>query len=265
MMGDNEYLITYKKGSIPIGALPIGARVFDPTWGWEYRLGEQYSYELYGDTMPPVEVRPVTWIVVARDHYEGLDSHVTLLSEELIGLLNFDDSTERGYKNVKYGYNHWGKSGTGDANHGLRPWLNSTGIHSGEGFYRAFSESFKNALLTTTVPNREWQHGSAYSTSDNVFTPSSTEMGDKVHFNSYKIGSVYPYFQEAKNAERVARLGGEDWDYWTRSPDSHYGDVVKLVNYFGDFYFHVSSYYDDLGVRPALNLKSGTLVSEISD
>ena len=115
---------------------------------------------------------------MARDRYSGLGPHVTLFSEELIRLFPFDNSTNR---SGQYGNNHWGESGTGDATRGLRPWLNSTGIHSGEGFYRAFSESFKGALRDTTVSNRDWEDGSAYSTSEHVFIPSSTELGDEDH------------------------------------------------------------------------------------
>jgi hypothetical protein len=163
---DADYCIDFDNGTIPISDLPIGARVVDPGWEWEYRLGVNYSdIDRDGDPTPPGEVRPVTWLVVAKDHYRGQDPHVTLLTEELIGRFLFDSSTDRG---SKYGSNRWGDSGTTNAIHGLRPWLNSTGIHSGEGFYRAFSESFKSAVLTTTLPNKEWQNGIAYSTQDKV-------------------------------------------------------------------------------------------------
>ncbi len=78
------------------------------------------------------------------------------------------------------------------ADFGLRPWLNSTGIHAGEGFYRAFSENFRSAVLNSDLPNREWQNGSDYSTQDKVFIPSTTELGDTKHEETYPIGSVYP-------------------------------------------------------------------------
>ncbi len=66
---DVDYYIDYTGGSISIGELPIGARVADPSWEWEFRTGNNYSGS--------GNVKPVTWIVVAKDHYEGLDSHVT--------------------------------------------------------------------------------------------------------------------------------------------------------------------------------------------
>jgi len=250
-----DYYIDDENGTIPIGDLPIGARVVDPSWEWEFRTGRDYAYE-QGD-----ETKPVTWIVVAKDHYEGLDPHVTLLSEELIGRHAFDNSSHV----TNRGYNHWGESGThSSADRGLRPWLNSTGLHSGEGFYRAFSESFKLAVLTTTVPNKEWQNGSAYSTSDHVFIPSTTELGDSDHDWTYRIGSVYAYFSGAGDEERVARLGGDAWWYWTRSPGTPYGYRVRYVSSAGAFNSLRVANNGSNGVRPALNLKSEILVSEIN-
>ena len=250
---DADYYIDYENGTIPLGDLPIGARVVDPSWEWEFRTGENYTRK------PGDITKPVTWLVVARDHFSGLGPHVTLLSEELIGIHIFDNSTNKG---SGYGSNHWGESGTANASHGLRPWLNSGGIHSDEGFYRAFSESFKNAVLTTTVPNREWLNGNAYTTSDKVFIPSTTEYGDIAHRDTYQIGFAYPYFQGDSDAKRVARLGGETWRCWTRSPDAHVSFVVRHISPDGGFYSYAAD-VSDYGVRPALNLKSDILVSEI--
>lgn len=123
-------------GTQPLSNLNIGDRVVDNSWQWQFKTGEDYTYNS-GD-----ETKPVVWIVVAKDHY-GTGSGVTLLSEELIGSYAFDNSTDRG---SSYGSNHWGDSGTTNATRGLRPWLNSTGIHLNEGFYNAFSESLKAPL-----------------------------------------------------------------------------------------------------------------------
>ncbi len=250
-----DYYIDYESGTIPIGDLYIGARVVDPSWEWEFRTGRRYSREFGDDT------KPVTWLVVAKDHYSGLDPHVTLLTEELIGRFPFDDSTDRGSSR---GSNHWGDSGTTNASRGLRPWLNSTSIHAGEGFYRAFSESFKRAVHTTTVPNKEWQSGSAYTTSDNVFIPSTTELGDTEHNRTYPIGTTYVYFQGAGDAKRVAMLGGDARWYWTRSPASRGGYGVRYVSSAGGFSYRSAANRDGSSVRPALNLKSEILVSEIN-
>jgi hypothetical protein len=259
-----DYYIDYENGTIPLGDMPIGARVVDPSWEWEYRLGVDYSdrdWDSY--PTPPGEVKPVTWIVVAIDHYEGLEPHVTLLSEDLIGQHTFDNSKGRGHEYDEFGYNHWGDSGTANATFGLRPWLNSTGIHSVEGFYRAFSENFKGAVLTTTVPNKEWQNSSTYNTIDNVFIPSTTELGDIQHRDTYQIGSIYPYYQGADNARRVAIISGETELYWTRSPDTYSGSHVRFVSLDGKFFHYYGAGYSGYAVRPALNLKSEILVSEI--
>jgi hypothetical protein len=258
-----DYLIDHKNGAIPLGELSIGARVADPSWEWEFRTGENYSGS--GD------VKPVTWIIVAKNHYKVKpsffkkgESHVTLLAEELIGKHAFDNSTNRSHEYAKYGYSHWSESGSGNATRGLRPWLNSTPIHGSEGFYRAFSKVFKRAVIATTVPNREWKNGTAYITTDYVFIPSTTELGDSAHNLTYPFGSVYPFFSGANDAKRVALLGGEADSYWTRSPGSFYGYVLRCVNRDGVFYCTShANFRSSLGVRPAVNLKSDTLVSEI--
>jgi len=252
---DADYYIDYTGGTIPIGDLPIGARVVDPGWEWEFRTGHRYT-SVEGD-----ETKFVTWIVVAKDHYSGLDPHVTLLSEGLIGRFAFDNSTNRG---SQYGSYHWGDSGTGNASHGLRPWLNSTGIHSGEGLYQSFSENFRSAILTTTVPNKERKNDRAYSTSDKVFTPSNTELGDTSHTHTHQIGTVYPYFHASDNAKRVARFSGEAVEYWSRTPGPNFDHVVRVVGSKGGA-FDKRAYSNNSGVRPALNLKSEILVSEIKN
>lgn len=263
---NKKYFIDHENGTIPIGDLPIGTLVVDPGWEWEYRLVFNYS-DISWDTgeLCPDEVKPVTWIVVAKDHYKGLTPHVTLLSEELIGFFTFDNSEDRAIQRGT-GSNHWSNSGTTNAYRGLRPWLNSTGIHSGEGFYQAFSESFKSAVLNTTLPNKEWENGNAYITQDKVFIPSTTELGDKKHNRTYRIGSNYPYFLIADDIKRSALLGVDDQWYWTRSPDSESaGKEVRSIHFLAPFNSNRAD--SDLpgegGVRPALNLKSDTMVSEI--
>jgi hypothetical protein len=245
-----DYYIDYNNGTIPISDLPIGARVVDTSWDWEFRTGDNHSGS--------GKVKPVTWIIVAKDHYEGLEPHVTLLSEELIGKHCFDNNTDP----KRDSNSHWSDSGTGNATRGLRPWLNSTGIHAGKGFYRAFSGSFKVAVLETTLPNKEWKSGSIYSTRDKVFIPSTTELCDTAHSDTYQIGTVFSHFTGARADKRVAMFGGETRWYWTRSPVSSGGFLVRHVG--GDGGFYSSAAGDGgFGVRPALNFKSEVLVSEI--
>ncbi len=142
-------------------------------------------------------------------------------------------------------------------------------------------------MLTTTVPNGEWQNGSAYSTQDKVFIPSTTELGDTEHEQTYRISDAYAFFSNAGDEKRSAMMGGEGWYetiqklwgedflkelglyknmwcYLTRSPDSSSGGYVRSV--YVDFTFYgLAAGLGNIGVRPALNLKSDTLVSEVGD
>ncbi len=240
----------------PLRNLIIGDRVIDNSWTWEYRQGENYSG--WGET------KPVTWIVVAKDHY-GPDSGVTLLSEELIGLYAFDDSTSRG---SLFGSNHWGTSGANDAVHGLRPWLNSTGRYLYSGFYYYFSETFKSYVLITDLPNIAWSDGTSYITRDRVFIPSSTELGDIHHFGTRPIGTVYNYFFDRSDLTRIASLGaGGGRVYWTRSPSWEEGlppcnctRFIHGVHNNGNLAVILTN-TAHAGVRAAVNLDSQTPVS----
>ncbi len=139
-----------------LGDLAVGDRVVDYSWQWQFRSGNDYTVRA-GD-----ENVPVTWIVVAKNHY-GAGSGVTLLAERPIGRHAFDNSSATDNRNSS---NHWGDSGTGDADRGLRPWLNASGAHAGGGFYSAFSASFKGDLVTVTVPNSSAGSGGAISASE---------------------------------------------------------------------------------------------------
>ncbi len=240
-----------------VGDLPIGERVADKSWTWEFRTGplkedgEPYSGK--------GENKPVVWIIVAKEHY-GEGSGVTLLSEELIGKFPFDNST-----NIHvYGVNSWENSGKDStASHGLRPWLNSTGIHRGNGFYNNFSDSFRSALVTVNVPNRDWERGVSGYTEDRVFIPSGTEMGDIKHVATYRIGSIFPYFADKGDRSRVASAGSSVENYWLRSPASYSDSHVRFIDTKGDFYgngdfANINTY----AVRPVVCIAPETRVGE---
>ncbi len=291
VINEADYMIDYEHGKIPLSEVEIGAKVVDPTWEWEFRTGDDYTLQT-GD-----ETKPVTWIVVAKDHYNGIEPSVTLLSKKLVGKHVYDNSTHK-TDYGDYGFNHWGKSGTHEsANRGLRPWLNSRGIHKDEGFHHAFSADFKSAVIETPVPNREWEKGNSYITKDRVFIPSITELGVASHshsktagvsenlneivdvyyhidYTTYEIGAAYPYFSITGNEKGIGMLNKKSYWYWTRSPDS--GNEYALHSVGPDGYFYggldlphyggytpFKPYYSYIGVRPVLNLQSDTLVSEI--
>ena len=249
-------------GTQSLGDLNIGDKVVDPSWEWEHRTGRDYS--------GTGEAKPVTWIVVAKNHY-GAGSGVTLLTEEVIGQYAFDNSTDRG---SSYGSSNWGDSGTTSATRGLRKFLNGSSYIGDDGnnynpsFYDSMSAVFKGAIIITTVPNKNWE-GNPYYTDDRVFIPSSTELGDTVYNDTYEIGVSYEYFVGATETDRIAKLGENIFWYWTRSPDSRYSERLQCVYLpgsnlpggFGDSYARD----DFFGVRPALNLQSGTQVTEIKN
>ncbi len=236
------YQIDYESAGMTLSELEIGDRIVDPSWSWEYRTG----YGISGSG----EERYVIWILVAKDHYPGMEPHITLLAEELIGYYPFDNSTTR---EGSMGSNHWGDSGAADATHGLRTWLNGTGINEGEGFYRAFSDDFRNAVLSTRLPTREWKEGEIYFTEDKVFIPSTTELGDRLHTWTYEIGTAFDFFEGAEFRKVFAKLDGDINWYWTRSPNRFDSYNVRRVSS-RDFKISNAN-TGKIAVRPAINLR----------
>ncbi len=245
-----------------------GDKVVDQSWEWEFKTGNGYTGE--------GAEKPIVWIVVAKDHYSGGDagsvaggaSHLTLISEELIGRHLFDNSSDRNMEDWSefgnFGTNHWGESGTTDATAGIRPFLN-------QNFYNTFGSEFKKKILTTTLPNKEWvpdgEEGVFYTTSDKVFIPSQTEVGG-LSDGSYEIGEDWGFFTD--NPSRVARLAGNTRVNWLRSPDARPAMMdnwaVAAVNTDGsittyegalDPYAFINTYT----IRPVVNISANTRVS----
>lgn len=240
--------------SMFVSDLQIGDRIIDPTWDWEYRQG--YGYMVYSAN----EVtKPVSWIVVAKDHYGA--GEVTLISEFLIGFYIFDNSTlESG---LLAGQGHWGNSGLNQGQ-GLRTWLNSTDQQEDEGFYHAFSSDFKSIIIPTTLENVVWDTGETYITQDNVFIPSLTEFGaDEDEINdSFVLGEAYPYFKDADYSKLSVNLkGGFSYGYWARNTFKRGYRLVGMVDSSG-IYVDWFADADNLGVRPAITIKATTKVSD---
>ena len=239
------------KNTQTIDKLKIGDKVVDTSWEWEFLRG--YGYTTFGQSV----TQSVIWIVVAKNHY---GPGITLMSENVIAYYFFDGSTLP--SGLMAGQNHWGKSGS-TSNYGLRPWLNSVSPHEGNGFYSAFSPKFKGIVLTTAVPNKKYDDGSAYTTEDKVFIPSSTELGDLDHDSSFEIGTVYDYFV---GKDRYAIEAGfpkqsVNESYWTRNPITTGYRAVGMVT---DSSWFVNNFSDfnNVGVRPVINVDKVTLVSD---
>lgn len=235
-------------GTIPASAngetkqlkdLPTGSIVYDPSWKWEHKTGEGYTGS--GTT------KPVEWIIVAKDHTGYPTNSVTLLSNELIAKYTFDNSTNRG---SEYGSNHWGNSGNPNATAGIRPFLNTS-------FFNTFSQNFKNIILETNLENKDYS-GNSYTSKDKVFLPSEKELGGN---NTPIIGTDWGYFND--NNSRIAKIGSDNWYYPTRSPYSGSSNIVRNVGSGGSFGSNSNANHSSSGVRPALNLKSDTLVKSV--
>lgn len=268
-----------------LGDLQVGDKVIDTSWGWEHKLGNSYTnFDFAGNELPAGENKPVQWVVAAIDHYEGLPSHVTLLSEEIIGRHPFDDGQHENNATGYRGSNHWGTSGTAGAEHGLRPFLNSFDKaegyqYSGDGFLNAFSENFRNAVLLTTLNNatkidedgiwdeeNPWQE---YTTQDYVFVPSMAEYGNERRKDIPEMGSLYPYFDPDHPS-----YPSDAYDAWIReSRGLDFGDDT-YVAYFSrtpsDKFFESVLFPENgsstasspqTGIRPALNIQAGVRVS----
>ena len=248
--GVKLYKLTYGSTGLALGDLPIGAKVYDPAWKWEFRKGSNYSRQ--------GERKHLVWIVVASNHY-GEKSGVTLLSEELIGKYSYNQSLD--YSSRLHGnINEWESSIYANAATNVPAWLNSTRLENGASFYQAIANGFKTALLTAAVPNCKWEDGSAYQIRTNIFIPSSTELGDLDNANSYRIGQIYPYFVDLPFGKRIGKLYGETCYYWTRSPDINSEKFIRVVNLSGGF-CGAPVKYGSYGVRPAVNMNADVRVA----
>jgi len=237
--------------TVDISSLEVGSIIMDPSWEWEFRT--EWDYVLSdGDT-----TSPVTWIVVAKDHYS---SGITLLSENLIGYHVFDNWMLS--NGLVAGRNNWENTGTDTATKGLRPWLNSNGVHEGEGFYNAFSDNFKSIVITTEIPHIDGETGENYTTSDNVFIPSSAELGVTDFEETFEIGSTYEYFIGSDDSKRVAKIKDDNWNrnYWVRNPVTRGYRVIGAIYEYG-FFIHEFADHNGTGVRPVVNISGSTKVS----
>ncbi len=268
---ESKSLVTRKvdvdKKVMGIGDLSVGSKVVDNSWTWEYRIGPEYwrgePYSGSGET------KPVTWVVVAKNHYsggetgsvEGEVSHVTLITEKIIGRYIFDNSTNRG---DSFGISHWGDSGSTDATHGIRKFLNGSSYTGADSnsyshtLYDTVCLSFKKGILTTILPNNVGNTRVFYETKDKIFLPSTTELGDNKHGRINKIGVDWGYFTD-KESRTTSIVGDNSW-YWTRSPRSDRANYVFSVRSDGSFgYYFAYRAYGDL--RPAINMFSEIQVS----
>lgn len=264
--------------SIDISALPVGAKVKD--------TGTTY----YGS--------PIIWQVADKNHSGYPANSVTLVAANILKIAAFDakergnsDNNRRNNGNNRYALSN------------IRQWLNKSGSpwyvaqHSADatpssgnvsynpydgqsGFLTDFSAQMKAALLDTTltVAKATVDGGGSESVVDKVFLLSKQEVGLGSE-NSIAEGSLLALFS-SDNSSRLCKptanavsnstytssnlSASKNWYWWLRSPFSSYSHSVRYVDSGGRI-FSDSAYYGADGVRPALNLSSGILVSGSTD
>lgn len=241
---------------------------------------------------------PIIWQVADKNHSGYPSNSVTLVAANILKIAAFDgkessnsDSNRRNYGNNRYALSN------------LRQWLNKSGTswyvaqHSADaapssanvtynpydsqsGFLTGFSAQIKAALLDTTltVAKATVDGGGSESVVDKVFLLSKQEVGLGSE-NSIAEGSLLALFS-SDNSSRLCKptanavsnstytssslSASQNWYWWLRSPSSSYSDYVRYVNTDGSSYDY-GAYYGSFGVRPALNLSSGILVSDTAD
>lgn len=261
-----------------ISSLPVGAKVKD--------TGTTY----YGS--------PIIWQVADKNHSGYPANSVTLIAANILKIAAFDakesgnsDSNRRSYGNNRYALSN------------IRQWLNKSGSpwyvaqHSADatpssgnvsynpydgqsGFLTDFSAQMKAALLDTTltVAKATVDGGGSESVVDKVFLLSKQEVGLGSE-NSIAEGSRLALFS-SDNSSRLCKptanavsnstynnsslSASQNWWWWLRSPNASRSYDVRHVYSDGALSYY-SAYYGCVGVRPALNLSSGILVSDSAD
>ena len=264
--------------SIDISALPVGAKVKD--------TGTTY----YGS--------PIIWQVADKNHSGYPANSVTLVAANILKIAPFDakESGNSDLNRSKYGNNRYALSN-------IRQWLNKSGSpwyvaqHSADatpssgnvshnpydgqsGFLTDFSAQMKAALLDTTltVAKATVDGGGSESVVDKVFLLSKQEVGLGSE-NSIAEGSLLALFSSDNSSRRCKPTANavsnstythsdlstsQNWSWWLRSPNSSNSYYVRSVNSVG-INFGNNAYGGNFGVRPALNLPSGILVSDSAD
>lgn len=261
-----------------ISSLPVGAKVKD--------TGTTY----YGS--------PIIWQVADKNHSGYPANSVTLIAANILKIAAFDakesgnsDSNRRSYGNNRYALSN------------IRQWLNKSGSpwyvaqHSADatpssgnvnynpydgqsGFLTDFSAQMKAALLDTTltVAKATVDGGGSESVVDKVFLLSKQEVGLGSE-NSIAEGSRLALFS-SDNSSRLCKptanavsnstynnsslSASQNWWWLLRSPNSSYSYYVRGVFADGSSNYYYA-YFGLYGVRPALNLSSGILVSDSAD
>lgn len=263
--------------------LPVGARV---------RFGK---YQVENEAP-----EPIVWQVAGISHYRdalnpNIKEHITLVPEKIIDLRGFDAKEP---SNSNTDRRNYGNNNYRDSN--IRQWLNKSGhpwfdkTHSVDesptdsgmnqptgydrklGFLSNFTDEELRIILDTNLRvarNTVTDGGGSETVIDKVFLLSNTEVG-LANEGGIVEGSKLPLFND--NASRVRFLtqqalsntkssskpsnASSGWHWWLRTPYVTLSSYVRRVNTAGSLNFS-NAFDGHIGVFPALNLESGTLVS----
>ena len=229
-------------------------------------------------------------------------NRVKLITEKIITLKCFDakepsnpNSDRRNYGNNRYSQSNidqWLNSAAGagawySACHtydapptNANVWSNYNEYDAEAGFLSNFEEAFRNAILDTTIrvaKNTVTDGGGYEDITRKVYLLSNTDVGLS-NENGIAEGSKWDLF--SNNDSRLAYPTAEavskseytssslntssPWWWWLRTPHAGYSHSARYVYADGTLYYS-SAYNGYWGVRPALELDSGILVSDSPD
>lgn len=163
-----------------------------------------------------------------------------------------------------YENRQWNSSNVNNLeNSTIHSYLNGT-------FLNLFESNIRDAIKQVKLPYRKngGSGGSDQSGANGllckIFLLSGYEVGWTTSDYSYfpVDGAKLSYFESgtgtSANNKRIANLNGSAADWWLRSPDTNYTNLVRGVSFSGRY--NGSSAFNLGGVRPALILPSTTLV-----
>ena len=259
--------------------LPIGAKI---------KFGK---HSVNGET-----AQAITWLVVAKNHSSTPaypTNSVTLLTEKIIDLRAFDAREPNHYDSdiAGSGYNDYGVSN-------IDQWLNSsntswykathgydqaptnayvadnTGYDTRPGFLSNFTESERNAILTTTIRFMKYDYGKE-DINRKIFLPSILETG--IDPTIVQDGSIWSYFASGAarrclvaqqcytNTPSTAKPYADSyWNWWTRSANPVSKHKAYVIDNNGKEFAGTTA-NGSYGVRPALNLSSFLSISDTTD
>lgn len=159
-------------------------------------------------------------------------------------------------------------------------WSNHNPYDQEAGFLSFFEADFRNALLDDTITvalNTVTDRGGSEKITRKVRLLTETEVG-LGNENGIVEGAQWPLFTDANSrkayptAEAVSKStytssslsATQPWYYWLLTPYAGYADYARIVSSGGGLSYG-SACDGDIGVRPALFLAPGTLVSDTTD